>query len=65
MPASPQNSSSLTIGSVNPVGSAQNWASPSKPYSPILAASWITGQGVSSRSSHSAAAGRATFSANP
>ena len=26
MPASPQNSSSLTIGSVRPVGSAQNWA---------------------------------------
>ena len=31
MPASPQNSSSLTIGSVRPVSSAQNWASPSKP----------------------------------
>ena len=27
MPASPQNSSSLTIGSVSPVSSAQNWAS--------------------------------------
>ena len=26
MPASPQNSSSLTIGIVSPVGSAQNWA---------------------------------------
>ena len=31
MPASPQNSSSLTIGSVNPVGSEKNCASPSKP----------------------------------
>ena len=31
MPASPQKSSSLTIGSVRPVGSAQNWARPSKP----------------------------------
>ncbi len=30
-----------------------------------MAASWITGQGVSSRSSHSAAAGRTTLSANP
>ena len=31
MPASPQNSSSLTIGSDRPVGSAKNCASPSKP----------------------------------
>ena len=31
MPASPQNSSSLTIGSVSPVASAQNCASASKP----------------------------------
>ena len=31
MPASPQNSSSLTIGKVRPVSSAQNWAMPSKP----------------------------------
>ena len=30
-----------------------------------MAASWITGQGVSSRSSHSAAAGRTTPSAKP
>ena len=29
MPASPQNSSSLTIGSVRPVGSAKNCAMPS------------------------------------
>ncbi len=28
IPASPQNSSSLTIGSVRPVGSAKNWARP-------------------------------------
>src|SRR6476646_174121 len=32
---------------------------------PILAASWITGHGVSSRSSHSSAAGRTTPSAKP
>src|SRR3954453_9061626 len=38
---------------------------PSKLYSPIFAASWMSGQGVSSRSSHSAAAGRTTPSANP
>ena len=31
IPASPQKSSSLTIGSVSPVSSAQNWARPSKP----------------------------------
>ena len=31
MPASPQNSSSLTIGSVRPLSSLQNWASASKP----------------------------------
>ena len=31
MPASPQNSSSLTIGRVIPVGSDQNCARPSKP----------------------------------
>ena len=31
IPASPQKSSSLTIGSVRPVGSAKNWAMPSKP----------------------------------
>ena len=30
MPASPQNSSSLEIGSVRPVGSAQNWPIASK-----------------------------------
>ena len=33
-------------------------------YSPTFAASWITGHGVSSRSSHSAAAGRMTSLAN-
>src|SRR3954451_25267705 len=65
MPASPQKSSSLTIGSVRPVGSEKNWAIASKPYRPILAASWMIGHGVSSRSSHSEAAGRTTFSANP
>ena len=65
IPASPQNSSSLTIGNMIPVGSSQNCAIPSRPYRPIFAASWITGQGVSSRSSHSEAAGRTTFSAKP
>src|SRR5439155_10883551 len=37
----------------------------SKEYSPIFAASWMIGQGVASRSSHSAAAGRTTSAANP
>ena len=31
IPASPQKSSSFTIGKVRPVSSAQNWAMPSKP----------------------------------
>ena len=65
IPASPQNSSSLTIGSVRPVGSAKNCASPSKPYRPIFAASWMIGQGVFSFSSHSCAAGRITSAAKP
>ena len=65
IPASPQNSSSLTIGRPSPVGSAKNWARPSKPYSPIFAASWMIGHGVSSRSSHSWAAGRITSAAKP
>src|SRR4051812_2548391 len=38
---------------------------PSKPKRPIFAASWISGQGVSSRSSHSDAAGRTTLAAKP
>ncbi len=65
MPASPQNSSSLTSGRPSPDGSAKNCAMPSKPYSPIFAASWMIGHGVSSRSSHSCAAGRTTSAANP
>ena len=36
----------------------------SSPYRPIFAASWITGHGVVSFSSHSAAAGRITEAAN-
>ena len=36
MPASPQNSSSLAIGSVRPVSSAQNWPRASKLYRPML-----------------------------
>ncbi len=65
IPASPQNSSSLTIGNMIPLASYQNCAMPSRLYSPILAASWMIGQGVCSRSSHSAAAGRTVCSANP
>ena len=65
IPASPQKSSSLTMGIISPLGSIQNWAMPSNPYRPIFAASWITGHGVSSRSSHSEAAGRTTPSAKP
>ena len=44
---------------------SKNWvAKKSSEYSPIFAASWRTGQGVCSRSSHSAAAGRITSAAN-
>ena len=53
MPASPQNSSSAATGSMSPEGSAKEVATKSKPYSPIWAASCTTGQGNSSRSSHS------------
>ena len=63
MPAQPQESSSLTIGNVRPVGSAKALAMNSREYRPMLAASWMIGQGVSSCSSYSAAAGRITFSA--
>ena len=49
IPASPQNSSSLTIGSDRPARVARRTGpAPSKPYRPILAASWMIGQGVSS-----------------
>ena len=64
MPASPQLISSLTRHIRSPVGSEKHWAMKSKEYSPILAASSMIGQGVSSRSSHSGPAGRTTFSAN-
>ena len=63
MPASPQNSSSMATGSVRPVGSPIALSMKSKPYRPILAASWTIGHGNSSRSSHSSAAGRITSSA--
>jgi hypothetical protein len=63
MPASPQKSSSWTSGISRPDGSMKRLTLASRPYRPILAASWITGQGVSSRSSHSAAAGRMTSAA--
>src|SRR5215831_8646199 len=63
MPASPQNSSSAATGSISPLGSAKDWAMKSNPYRPICAASLTTGQGNSSRSSHSWATGRMTSSA--
>jgi len=65
MPASPQNSSSKVTGMPRPLSSIHCSMKKSSEYSPILAASWMMGQGVSSRSSHSAAAGRITDSANP
>ncbi len=63
MPASPQNSSSTATGRVSPVGSPIAFMMKSSPYRPILAASCTTGQGNSSASSHSWAAGRMTVSA--
>ena len=63
MPASPHASSSLAIGSINPPGSKKHCVMKSKEYRPILAASSMIGHGVSSRSSHSWAAGRITSSA--
>ena len=57
MPASPQAISSMTIGTEMPVGSANIEATKSSEYSPIRAASSMIGHGVSSRSSHSWAAG--------
>src|SRR5215213_8927217 len=63
MPASPQNSSSEATGSMSPLGSAKAWATKSNPYRPISAASLTTGQGNSSRSSHSWATGRMASSA--
>src|SRR5215475_7510583 len=65
MPPSPQNSSSCAMQVDRPLASLYVLARNSKPYSPILAASWMIGHGVSSRSSHSAAAGRTTSSAKP
>ncbi len=64
IPASPQNISSNAVSMPSPVSSAACWAKKSGEYSPTLAASWMTGHGVSSRSSHSAAAGRMTSAAN-
>ena len=63
MPASPQKISSTATGRVSPVGSAIAFMMKSMPYRPIWAASSTTGHGNSSRSSHSWAAGRMTFSA--
>src|SRR5215472_13870422 len=57
MPASPQNSSSNATGMPSPVGPSHCSAKNSSEYRPILAASSRIGHGVSSRSSHSAAAG--------
>ena len=63
MPASPHASSSLAIGIMSPPGSKKHWVMKSKEYRPIRAASSMIGHGVSSRSSHSWAAGRMTSSA--
>src|SRR4051812_47593127 len=64
MPASPQNSSSAAIGRLRPVWSPIIvCTTKSTPYSPMRAASSTIGHGYSSRSSHSSAAGRTTFSA--
>ena len=46
-----------------PVGSPNALAMKSIEYNPMFAASWMIGHGVSSRSSHSAAAGRTTSDA--
>src|SRR6185437_12750413 len=64
IPASPQNSSSTAVTKPSPVSSKNCAAKKSSEYSPILAASWRIGQGVCSRSSHSAAAGLITAAAN-
>src|SRR5487761_979007 len=60
IPASPQHSSSTAVTKPSPDSSKNCVAKKSSEYSPIFAASWRTGQGVCSRSSHSAAAGRIT-----
>ena len=65
MPASPQAISSITTGTVMPVGSANMLATKSREYRPMRAASAMIGHGVSSRSSQSWAAGRTTSSAKP
>src|SRR5215469_12509211 len=65
MPASPQNSSSNATGMPRPVGPSHCSLKNSSEYSPILAASSRIGHGVSSRSSHSAAAGLMTLAAKP
>src|SRR5215472_655861 len=64
IPASPQNNSSNATTVPSPLGSNHCVLKKSSEYSPILAASSRIGQGVSSRSSHSAAAGRITSLAN-
>ena len=64
IPASPQNSSSKATTVPRPLGSNHCVLKKSSEYSPILAASSMIGHGVSSRSSHSAAAGLITSLAN-
>ena len=63
IPASPHAISSITRGIISPTGSPKALAMKSKEYSPMRAASSMMGHGVSSRSSHSWAAGRTVFSA--
>ena len=60
MPASPQATSSMTTGRRTPEGSPKALATKSREYKPTRAASSMIGHGVSSRSSHSCAAGRIT-----
>ena len=64
IPASPQNSSSTAVTKPSPDASKNCVAKKSSEYSPIFAASCRMGQGVCSRSSHSAAAGLITCAAN-
>jgi hypothetical protein len=63
MPASPHAISSMTTARRFRWGRRNMLAMKSSEYSPIVAASSMIGHGVSSRSSHSWAAGRTTFSA--
>src|SRR6266700_3703590 len=64
IPGSPQNNSSKATGMPSPDASRDCCAKKSSEYKPILDASSMIGHGVSSRSSHSAAAGLMALTAN-